>query len=234
MPDKLSLKIINFAEVDSTNSRAFSLGLRGAGEILVIKAASQTKGKGRLGRHWVSIANKGIYASFLLRPANSFSDISLLPLFFALGIARSISSFVPVRIKWPNDVIVGRCKISGVLAEARSGSGCAEFVVVGLGINVSCDKKDLPAGATSLFIETGAAPVQSKIFNDLIKEEINIYKEFKKGNIRQLLRESKVFLDKETFSKENCGNYPFLRELFSDRGQAKINEKFIKNTVMFK
>lgn len=234
MPDKIPLKIITFDEVNSTNSTAFDLGLKGEKEILLVRAASQTNGKGRLGRRWISVANKGIYASFLLRPANSLSDISLLPLFFALGIARSISSFVPARIKWPNDVVVGRSKISGVLAEARSGSKRADFIVVGVGINISCDKKDLPPGATSLFSETGIFPVQDKIFNDLVKEEISIYKEFKKGNIRQLLKESENLLDKETFNNESCGNYPLLRELFSDNGQTAINGNLIKSMVAFK
>ncbi|MCK5493751.1 MAG: hypothetical protein KAJ14_11635, partial [Candidatus Omnitrophica bacterium] len=73
------IKLINLDIVDSTNNYAFTLAEKGQKEVTVIRAVTQTSGKGRLARKWDSPPEKGIYVSFLFRPENPISEIYLLP-----------------------------------------------------------------------------------------------------------------------------------------------------------
>ncbi|MEM7817009.1 MAG: biotin--[acetyl-CoA-carboxylase] ligase [Candidatus Aenigmatarchaeota archaeon] len=175
--------------IDSTNNYAYKLAQEGAREITVIKANFQSQGKGRFGRFWESPKNKGIYASFILRPSNSISDIYYLPPFFSLAVVKTIKEFVPAKIKLPNDVVVRDKKIAGVLVEAKSFGETVDFVIAGIGVNINTIKKELPQDATSLFLETDKFYDIEHLFKELIKEVVLIYSEFKKNNIRNLLEE---------------------------------------------
>lgn len=121
----------------------------------VLVAGFQNAGRGRSGREWLAPAGSSLFVSVLLRPtgvpANRFS---WLPLLTGLAMAKTVAGFLPqkpVSLKWPNDVLVGENKISGVLSELLPDlSG----VVVGSGLNILQTKQQLPIPtATSLFIE---------------------------------------------------------------------------------
>ena len=107
-----------------------------------------TAGRGRRGRAWESSARAGLWWSLLLRPRVSADRLGWLPLVAGLGVARGIlqSTGITVGLKWPNDVVVGDGKLAGILAE-RLADGA---VVVGVGINVDQEGRDLPEGGTSL------------------------------------------------------------------------------------
>ncbi len=125
------------ASTGSTNDDARELARGGAPEGTVVLASRQTAGRGRLGRVWASPAG-GVYASIVLRPQVETPDAIVLPLVVALGVARGLESLgVPVRIKWPNDVLDERGrKIAGVLLEGLSEGWRVSWVVAGIGVNV--------------------------------------------------------------------------------------------------
>ena len=152
-------------EADSTNRILADLARAGASHGTVVVAESQTAGRGRLGRLWVSPRGVNLYASILLTPINASSTITWTPLLAAVAVVRAIKALtgLSLKVKWPNDVLVprdgGERKLAGILVEAiSSGQAGARAVVVGIGINVNMPPEafpeDLRSSATSLLIET--------------------------------------------------------------------------------
>ena len=139
--------------VSSTNDLVATAARAGQPEGLVVVAEHQTGGRGRLDRQWVSPPRAGLTFSMLLRPAVPPAVRPWLPLLLATAAAEALSTRcdLDVALKWPNDLIVGGRKVGGVLAEASG-----DAVVVGIGLNVSTRREELPrADATSLALETG-------------------------------------------------------------------------------
>lgn len=144
--------------VDSTMRTMTTLAHDGAVEGQVVVARSQTAGRGRHGRTWVSALDQGVWLSILMRPTVPATTASTLPLVVGLAVADALGREwgLDVRLKWPNDVVVATMegdsantdwtKLAGVLAERIDDGG----IIIGVGINVSQRRTDLPSGATSL------------------------------------------------------------------------------------
>ena len=128
-----------FSTIDSTNARALELGQAGAPHGTLVVADEQTSGRGRAGRRWLTPPRSAIALSLLLRWDPPVDGVSgALSGFGALSVAEAAEGLgAQVEIKWPNDVLIGRAKVAGLLSETRSFEGQAEFVVVGIGINVN-------------------------------------------------------------------------------------------------
>jgi BirA family transcriptional regulator, biotin operon repressor / biotin---[acetyl-CoA-carboxylase] ligase len=127
--------VLVFRETSSTNDRARQAGVAGAGEGLVIFAESQTSGRGTRGRKWVSTAGVGLWFSILLRTRVPVAQWPLLVKMAAVACAEAIEKWVEqtVRIKPPNDLILGDGKLAGFLLET---SNTWDFQVLGVGLNV--------------------------------------------------------------------------------------------------
>ena len=148
--------------VDSTQSMLARLAREGAPDGTVVTARHQTGGRGRRGRAWWDAPGESLLLSVLLRPALPAGHVSQLSLVAALAVTDALASAAAVmgRIRWPNDVLVGGLKISGILPDAVCGTdGRVEHAIVGIGINL--DQRSFPpelAGlATSLRLLTGRA-----------------------------------------------------------------------------
>ena len=138
-----------YGEIDSTNLAARQLASAGAAHGTVVTARRQSAGRGRHGRHWVSPAGN-LYASFVLRPDVAARRAHEIGFVAALAVADTIDAILPdggrAALKWPNDILLGGAKISGMLAEwGDDGS-----VVLGIGLNVVSAPGGLPYEATSL------------------------------------------------------------------------------------
>jgi BirA family biotin operon repressor/biotin-[acetyl-CoA-carboxylase] ligase len=134
----MTYNILRFDKVKSTNALCKQLALEGATEGLVVVAASQTAGRGRLDRKWDSPSG-GLWFSLLLRPELSAGDAPLLTMAAAVTVAEAIceTTGLEARLKWPNDCLVGGKKVSGILAEGCVSAPLDTFAVVGVGINVN-------------------------------------------------------------------------------------------------
>lgn len=149
-------KVISFNEVKSTNSLASQIAETGAAHGTIITAEQQTKGRGRLGRAWYSPPSKGIYLSIILRPKFSPDQAPGLSIMAALSLAMTVEKILPkkVRIKWPNDLLIGERKAAGILTELTAERKKIDYVIVGVGININQQSADFPDGlkdsATSL------------------------------------------------------------------------------------
>ncbi len=166
----------------------------------------QTAGRGRLGRRWVASPETSILCSCLLRPPSERrpAELSLVGgVAAALTVERALG--LASQIKWPNDVMVDRRKVAGVLAEARNGT-----VVLGIGLNVNQRREELPAETTippaSLFTVDAVRRARAPLLADLVLELERAYKVWTAGGInalyeelgpRDFLRNRRVYLDGE-------------------------------------
>jgi BirA family biotin operon repressor/biotin-[acetyl-CoA-carboxylase] ligase len=142
------------AETGSTNADLIQNSAN-TDDFTVLVAGFQTAGRGRSGRDWLAPAGSSLFVSVLLKPTGVAStNFSWLPLLAGLAMTKTVAKFLPeseVGLKWPNDVLVGEKKISGILSELiQDQSG----VVIGAGLNLLQVQNELPiANATSLALE---------------------------------------------------------------------------------
>ena len=151
-------RIVYLASTGSTMDDARREGEADAPEGTVIVAEEQTKGRGRFDRAWVSPAGQNLYLTLMMRPPlDRLRSLSIVaPLAVALAV-EELTGLSP-RIKWPNDVLVGGRKLSGILIESEISGSAVQYALVGAGINVNFDIEQSPeiAGiATSIKRELG-------------------------------------------------------------------------------
>ncbi len=142
----MSDQIRTVAETGSTNADMLALAADGAPEGLWLRAERQTAGRGRLGRSWEGPAGN-LYASTLVRLQPGDPPAATLALVAAVAAHEVLDAVLPgwIRIKWPNDLLVDRAKLAGILLE-RAG----DAVVIGIGVNVTAVPEGLSVPATSL------------------------------------------------------------------------------------
>lgn len=145
----------------STNADLLKASSGGALDRTVLIAETQTEGRGRRARHWVSPPAVGLYLSVLLRPSEVAAPaLGTLSMVAGLALADTVreTAGVTAELKWPNDLLIDGGKCAGVLCEV--GGASPPVVVVGIGLNVGPLGDDVPAGpgglpATSL-VDAGA------------------------------------------------------------------------------
>ncbi len=126
---------VHYRLIGSTNARARELAAAGAPHGTLVTASEQSAGRGRQGRTWTAPAGRALLCSVVLR-----DPPALLPL--AAGVAVADVAGSEAQLKWPNDVLVARRKVAGILVEGRPQEGWA---VVGIGLNVAVRGADFPA-----------------------------------------------------------------------------------------
>ncbi|WNO55139.1 biotin--[acetyl-CoA-carboxylase] ligase [Stakelama saccharophila] len=134
------------AETGSTNADLLLLAREGAAEGTWLRAERQTAGRGRQGRQWASPAGN-CYASTLIRLRPSDPPAATLALTAAIALHEAVAVYCdsPIRLKWPNDLLLDGAKLSGILLE-RAG----DAVVIGFGVNLAHHPQGLERAATSL------------------------------------------------------------------------------------
>ena len=152
-------------EVDSTNSVLKQLASQGAPEGTVVIADSQTKGRGRLGRSWLSAPGKGIWMSLLLRPKLHPESIQVLTLAAAVAVTKALERFeLPdTGIKWPNDILIKDKKVCGILTELSAEADRISWVIIGIGLNVN--HLDFPEEIKDLATSVRAQTDPDKLFD---------------------------------------------------------------------
>ena len=176
-------KTVHFArEIDSTNlwgKRAWKEEGAGHGELFV--AEYQSAGRGRFTRRWSAPPDSAITMSILLCPEFSPQKAPMLTLVMGLSVAQAVADLgLDVGIKWPNDVVVSRKKICGILTEMtmkQDKIGCA---VIGVGINVNMDSfpEEMADKATSLYLESGHLFDRAEVTGLVMKHFEENYEKF--------------------------------------------------------
>ena len=165
--------------LESTNRTAKLLALEGATHGTLVLAGGQTAGRGRLGRSFTSPAGKGVYCSVVLRPPLPAANAQTATIGAAVAVCRAVQMLcgLELAIKWVNDLYYKGKKVCGILTEAGTDleSGQLEWLVVGIGLNLTATAEDFPpelaAKAGSLY-PGGPAPVSRAALAGAIGREL--------------------------------------------------------------
>lgn len=161
-----------FDELDSTNSEALRQAEKTALDKLWIWARNQTAGRGRQGRPWLT-SNNDLTSSLLLSLDKPPAQCAQLTFVTALAVRDTLASFDPkakLTLKWPNDVLLGGKKVSGILLESHSAtSSQSTKLVIGTGINISSFPEDTPFPATCLGAHMSMAPSRNDVLQTLVR-----------------------------------------------------------------
>jgi BirA family biotin operon repressor/biotin-[acetyl-CoA-carboxylase] ligase len=165
-----------FEETTSTNDVIEKLARDGVKEGVVVFAESQTRGRGRLGRKWLSPARRGLWFSILLRPRMRPQDTTQLTVASATALRRAIATLTGLKaeIKWPNDILVNGRKVAGILTELNAELDQVKYVILGIGVDVNLGPGEFPAElrklATSLKAELGKPIARAELAVAILRE----------------------------------------------------------------
>lgn len=176
MDDIYPPRLLHFAETGSTNADAMRLALEGERLPFWVMADTQTKGRGRSGRNWVS-ERGNLHASLALRciaPMENAGQLSLLAGISVIDAIRStmdLAQEAELRLKWPNDILIGIAKAGGILVEStslREGSGF--LAILGFGLNLVAFPDAIGREVTAL-AEFGK-PAEPRAFLSALSEKL--------------------------------------------------------------
>lgn len=184
-----------FVSVASTMDVANEAAQAGAAEGVVIVADEQTAGRGRRGRSWHSPAGAGVYLSFIFRPAYEAlagPGLGLMTLAMGVAVRRAVvrATGVAAELKWPNDVMVGRRKLAGILAEGAGIGTTSQVVIVGIGLNVraAAHPGDVAVRATSIEHELRHPVDRARVLEELLTAVAHTYDALRRGMTDDMLR----------------------------------------------
>lgn len=184
-----------FRETTSTSDVVEKLARDGVAEGVVVFAEAQTRGRGRLGRRWVSPAGKGLWFSVLLRPQLRPQQMTQLTVAAATAVARAVRAQTGLKpeVKWPNDLLFGGRKFGGILTELSGEQDRVRHAVLGIGLDVNVTASDFPPdlrrGATSLRIELGRLVPRAELAVAVLRELEADYARLAAGQFEQVADE---------------------------------------------
>src|SRR6267378_1037156 len=151
-----SLKIVHYRRLRSTNTTAYRIAQQSAPEWTVVVADAQTKGRGRGRKKWES-PKGGLWFSILLRPRIPTPRLRLLQFLAAIATRQALENEtgMSVKLKWPNDLVLGTAKLGGILIESKTLGDSVSFAILGIGLNINQSKAQLPPEAISLRLVSG-------------------------------------------------------------------------------
>jgi len=221
-------------EIDSTNNLVKKYLLNGAEEGLVVIAESQTKGRGRLGRTWYSPSKVGIYLSVLLKPQFAPDHSSIFTILAGVAAVLTINEFSHQRasLKWPNDIVISKQKVSGLLCELVQNRIEPNGLIIGIGINVNHLPEQFPENlknsATSLRIVNGLSVdrltiIQSFLMN--LDREYQTYLTKGKQSMIEKWRLNTDLFGKKISIKRGSTIISGIAKRLNDAGQLVLSQE---------
>ncbi len=156
---RLGHPVYLFQRIGSTNDEAKRLAVSGAPEGALVLAETQTAGRGRAGRTWLTPPGAALALSLVLRPNVTPRQAARLTMLAGVAVCEALEAVAGVRpaLKWPNDILLGERKAGGILVESGLAGERLEYAVLGIGLNVSAapppEQVEFPA--TALEVESG-------------------------------------------------------------------------------
>ena len=174
-----------FETIDSTHTYV-SNNLSTIDHGSVLLAYSQTAGRGRRGRKWSSPIGKSLSLSIVLKEFSADMKPTLLTQLTAAALQQALSETgLPVAIKWPNDLLINRRKVAGVLTEAMFERQVLQAITIGIGINLNQSQTDFPTEihtkATSLALETESPFFADKLIAQFLKIFEHFYQDYQQS-----------------------------------------------------
>ncbi len=167
--------VLFWESLGTTQEPAKELAKQGAPEGLLVLAAEQTSGRGRLGRKWLSPQEGSICFSIIVRPNLVPGRIQLLSFAAAIAVHETLETEfgVDFELKWPNDILFQGAKVCGILTEASSEPGHVHFAVTGIGLNANIDPRsiamDVAGDSTSLLAILGRPVHRGKVIASIVR-----------------------------------------------------------------
>jgi BirA family biotin operon repressor/biotin-[acetyl-CoA-carboxylase] ligase len=184
-----------FERTTSTNDIITRLARDGMKEGAVVFAEGQSRGRGRMGRLWVSPARKGLWFSILLRPDLPPQSATQVMVAAAAALVRAMRPVLGTapEIKWPNDILIRGKKVAGILTELTAELDHIKEIVLGIGVDVNLDAAEFPADlrktATSLKIECGRALDRAELAVLMLRELDGDYERIARGQFEAVAEE---------------------------------------------
>jgi BirA family biotin operon repressor/biotin-[acetyl-CoA-carboxylase] ligase len=229
-------RTIHYEEtVTSTQKIAHKLAYDGANEGTIIVAEEQIAGRGRLDRAWHSPKFTGIWMSIILRPAIPLAQASQLTLLTAVSVAQAIQEVTKLEpeIKWPNDILLGRKKVVGILTELQAEADRINSVIIGIGLNVNQIEDDFPEElrglATSLRIESGGKVNRAELIQAILKKLEKLYEDYLRSGfypIKLLWEAYAISIGKEITASTLKGKINGFAKGITDEGVLMIEDEY--------
>lgn len=225
--------IIRYDETDSTNLRVKHLAGEQVCEGTVVVADCQTSGRGRRGRTWESPKGKNLYFSLLLRPELEPSKAPMLTLVMAVSAVSAVRKLTDMKakIKWPNDLVLEKKKICGILTEMQVENEKIAHVIIGVGVNVNQEEftEELKYSATSLYLESGRKFDRQLLLDEILNEFEKNYGTFLKyqnlGFIQETYNELLVNRDCEVKVLEPDVRYSAYALGINEKGELLVRRE---------
>ncbi|ATD54740.1 biotin--[acetyl-CoA-carboxylase] ligase [Clostridium chauvoei] len=199
-------KNINYFEsIDSTNIKAKNLANSNSPDGTLVISETQSLGKGRLDREWIS-PKGGIWASLILKPNLEPIHAPKITLIAAAAMAITLKGYsLDIKIKWPNDLILKDKKVCGILTEMNCDMDRINYIILGFGLNVNIPEKNIPINlkskATSLLISTGKSFSRTDLLCNFLNNFEILYNELLDKNHANtsidICRKYSLFIDEE-------------------------------------
>jgi len=225
----------HFEKIDSTNKKAKELAENGCPHGTLVTADEQIAGVGRRGRSWSSEKGTGIYMSMVLRPEIEIEKASMLTLIAAIAVEKAIENVVgcgvnPL-IKWPNDIVINKKKICGILTEMSIKQGKIDYIIVGIGINVTNRffPEEISRMASSILIETGLNLDKELLINQVWEQFQKYYNHFMKTKDLSIFQEEYESLlvnrNQEVKVLSPAGEYTGVAKGITNIGELIVDTK---------
>ena len=165
-----------FQETTSTSDVVEKLARDGVKEGVAVFAESQTNGRGRLGRKWLSPPGKGLWFSILLRPSLRPQEATQITITAATALRRAlqVGTGLAPDIKWPNDILIRSRKVAGILTELSAELDRVKHIIIGIGVDVNLGASEFPADlrprVTSLKAEVGHSVPRPALATTILRE----------------------------------------------------------------
>ncbi len=179
----LTVRVIG--ETGSTNADLLAAAQAGAAEGIWLRAERQNAGRGRVGRPWSDGAGN-LFASTIVRLSPGDPPAPTLTLVAAIALAEAVAAVAPglATIKWPNDLLIGGAKLSGILLERGAGNA----VVIGFGVNLASHPHLTDRPTTSL-LEHGVAADPAMLL-DLLRDRFSVWLDLWRGHAMTTIRDA--------------------------------------------
>ncbi len=245
MPDLISTDFQYFESLESTNLYCMSEADNLASGTVVV-ADSQSAGRGRHGRTWLSPAGVNLYTSIIFKRPVIEKNVLLLTQIASLSVWNRISALGVQNawIKWPNDVYVEDRKVAGMLCECKTLGNDTEAFVIGIGVNLNMDRtavQSIDQPATSIFLETRNLVDRDDFLLSVADRFTRYYDEYQisgHDRIHQLWRSASGLIDRAVVISLDNGNtirgtvIDFLKDgAISIRTETGERRKFISGDV---
>lgn len=208
-------EIIYFDTIDSTNNYAKKIASDINSDGIVIVSEEQTLGRGRMNRLWTSPKYKGIWMSIVLKPDFPTYKAPQITQVMAVAILKAFEKYgIDAKIKWPNDIVINKKKVCGILTEMSGEIEKLNYIIIGIGINVNLDISDfneeLIDKASSLKIESKKTFDRAKLIAEVMKQIEKYYFKFLVDDldeITEVLNSYSLLLNQEATIKLNGKEY---------------------------